>query len=135
MCNTEPTKLVDVFHHMRYSDRLKKLLVIVGLQESSRRYDIFKHFHSDDNCTLPKNFRFRNRPGRKHDYQLVRKAFKDGMRGLQTNFFYFQTIKTWNELPKEIAYAKSINSFKNKLDEVWKDLPIKLYEQERFTEA
>ena len=40
-----------------------------------------------------------------------------------------------NELPKEIVHAKSINSFENKLDEAWKDLPIKLYEQERFIEA
>ena len=125
--------MVDVSHHMRYSDRLKKLLVIVGLQESSRRY-IFKHFHCDVNCTLPDNFRSRNRPSRKHDYQLVRKALKDGMRGLPTNFFYFQAIKTWNELPKEIAHAKSIDSFKIKLDEAWKDLPM-FYEQERFKEA
>ena len=26
-------------------------------------------------------------------------------------------------------------SFKNKLDQAWKDLPIKFYEQERFIEA
>ena len=50
----------------------------------------------------------------------------------EANFFYFQTIKTWNALPKEIAHTMSINSFKNKLDEAWKHLPIKFYEQERF---
>ena len=37
--------------------------------------------------------------------------------------------------PKEIVHAKSIDSFKNKLDDVWKDLPIKFYEQEQFIEA
>ena len=31
--------------------------------------------------------------------------------------------------------AKSIDSFKNKLDEAWKDLSIEFYEQERFIEA
>ena len=50
---------------------------------------------------------------------------------------YYQLLKDQikNELPKEIVHAKSINSFGNKLDEAWKDLPIKLYEQERFIEA
>ena len=97
--------------------------------------EIFKHFHSNNNCMLPENFRPRYRPSTKHDYQLVWKAPKDGVRGLQANFFYFRTIKTLNDLPKEIVHANSINSFKNKFDEVWKDLPIKFYEQERFIEA
>ena len=71
----------------------------------------------------------------KHDYQLVWKTPRDDVRGLQANFFYVRTIKTWNELPKEIVHAKSIDSFKNKLDEAWKDLSIKFYEQERFMKA
>ena len=56
---------------------------------------------------------------------MVWYAPRDGVRGLQAHFFYFQTIKTWNELPKEIVHAKSIDSFKSKLDEAWKDLPKK----------
>ena len=77
--------------------------------------EIFQHFYSYDSYTLPENFRPRNRPNRKNDYQLVWKALKDGVRELQTNFFYFQTIKTWNELPKEMVHAKSIDLFKNNL--------------------
>ena len=96
---------------------------------------IFKHFYFYDNCILPENFRPRNRPSRKHDYQLVWKAPKDCVRVLQANFFYFQTIKTWNELPNQIINVKSIDSFKNELDEAWKELPIKFYEQEQFIEA
>ena len=84
---------------------------------------------------LPENFRPRNRPSRKHNYQLVWKAPKDDVRGLQANFIYVRMIKTWNELPKEIVHAKSIDSFKNILDEALEDLPIKFYEQERFIEA
>ena len=54
---------------------------IVGLQESSRRYDRdFQHFHSYDNCMLPKNFRPRNSPSRKQEYQLLWKATKEGLR-------------------------------------------------------
>ena len=131
------TKLVEGFHQMSYSKRLKKLNLpsLVYRRAQGDMIEIFKHFHSYDNCTLPENFRPWNRPSRKHDYQLVWKASKDHVRGLHKNFFYFRTIKTWNELPKEIIHAKSIDSFKNKLDEAWKDLPIKFYEQKRFIEA
>ena len=123
----QATKLVDGFHHMSYSERLKKLNLPSLVYRSARgdMIEIFKHFHSYDNCTLPENFRPRNRASRKHDYQLVWQALKDGVRGLQANFFYFRTIKTWNELPKEIIHTKCIDSFKIKLDEAWKDLPIK----------
>ena len=61
----------------------------------------------------------------------VQKAPKDSVRELQANLFYFQTIKTWNELPKEIVPATSIDSFKTKLDEVRKYLLIKFYGQEQ----
>ena len=97
--------------------------------------EIFKHFNFYDNCTLPEKFKPRNRPRRKNEYQLVWKVPKDDVRGLQANFFYFQMTKTRNELPKEIAHAKSIDLFKNKLHEAWKDLPIKFYEQEQFIEG
>ena len=128
---------MGVFYHMSYSERLKKLNLpsLVYRRARGDMIEIFKHFHFCDNCMLPKNFRHRNRPSRKHDYQLVWKTPKDGVRGLQANLFYFRVTKTWNELPKEIIHAKSIDSFKNKLDETWKNLPIKIYEQERFIEA
>ena len=117
------TKLVDRFHHMSYSERLKKLNLpsLVYRRARGDMIEIFRHFHSYDNCTVPEKFRTRSRPSRKHDYQLVWKASKDGVRGLQAIFFLFRTMKTWNELPKEIVHAKSTDAFKNKLDEEWKD--------------
>ena len=85
------TKLVDGFYHMSYSERLKKLNLPSLVYRRARRdmIEIFKLFHSYDNCALPENFRPQNRLSRKHDYQLVWKPLKDGMRGLQANFFYF----------------------------------------------
>ena len=82
------TKLVDGFHHMSYSERLKKLNPpsLVYRRARGNITEIFIHFHSYNNCTLPKNFRPRNRPSRKHDYPLVWKAPTDGVRGLQAMF-------------------------------------------------
>ena len=117
------TKLVDGSHRMSYSEKLKKLNLpsLVYKRARGDMIEIFRHFHSYDNCTVPEKFRTRSRPSRKHDYQLVWKASKDGVRGPQEIFFLFRTMKTWNELPKEIVHAKSTDAFKNKLDEAWKD--------------
>ena len=53
------TKLVDGFYHMSYSERLKKLNLpsLVYRRARGDMIEIFKHFHSYDNCTLPENFR------------------------------------------------------------------------------
>ena len=78
------TKLVDGFYHMSYSERLKKLNLpsLVYRRARDDMIEIFKLFHSHHNCTLPEGFRPRNHPSRKHDYQLVWKIPKDGVRGL-----------------------------------------------------
>ena len=52
-----------------------------------------------------------------------------------SQIFLLPKNQNLDEIPKEIVHAKSIDSFKNKLDETWKDLPRKFYEQERFIEA
>ena len=55
-------------------------------------------------------------------------ALKDGVRGFQTNSFYFRTVKIWNELPKEVVHATDVSNFKEKLDNAWNELQIKCYE-------
>ena len=122
-------------HELLRKAKKPNLPSLVYRRPRSDMIEIFKHFYFYDNCPLPENFRPRNRPSRKHDYQLAWKAPKDGVKGVQANLIYFRTIKTWHEFPKEIVHAKSIDSFKNKLDEAWKDLPIKFCEQEPFIET
>ena len=109
---------------MSYSERLKKLNLPLLVYRRARgdMIEIFKHFHSYDNFALPENCRPRNWHRRKHDYQVVWKAPKDGVRGLQANFFLLPNDQNWNELPKEIVHAKSIDSFKYKSDEAWEPL-------------
>ena len=123
--------LLELFRKTRETEP-----TISSLKESSRQHvRAFETIPLLQQLHGTKNSRPRERVSRKDDYQLVWKVPEDGVRGLQTNFFYFQAIKTWNELPKEIAKATSIGSFKNKLDESWKYLPIKLSELEQFIEA
>ena len=65
---------------LRKVKKKQNLASLVYRKARGDMIEIFKHFHSYDNCTLPENFRPRNRPSRKHDYQLVWKAPKDGAR-------------------------------------------------------
>ena len=85
----------------------------------------YKHFHHYDKSITPHTFQIRNRVSRKHNFQLVENRPSDGVRGPQSNSFYYRAVKTWNNLSKEIVNAKDINSFKNNLDEAWKDNAIK----------
>jgi len=61
-----------------------------------------------------------------HSEQITREP-KGGHRGLlvrdlvkncniRNNFFPNRVVNPWNSLPDEIVEAKSVNSFKNKLD-------------------
>ena len=97
------TKLVDGFYRMSYSERLKKLNLpsLVYRRARGDMIEIFKHFHSYDNCTLPEHFGPRNRPSRKRDYQLVWKAPKNGVRGLQANFFLLPNDQNLKWAPKK----------------------------------
>ena len=105
------TKLVDGVHHMIYSERLRKLNLpsLVYRRARGNMIEIFKHFHFYDNCTLPENFRTRNRPSRKHDYQLVWKAPKDGVRWLHASFINFWKIKSRMSSQKKL-YMPSLST-------------------------
>ena len=82
-CATCSNKIGGLFSSYELLRKAKKTeSTIATLKEILRRYhrDIFKHYHSYNNCTLPENFRLRSRPTKKRDYQLVWKAPKDGSR-------------------------------------------------------
>ena len=87
--------------------------------------EIFKHIHTYEKNIISTNFRRRLRVSRKHNFQLVENVPSDGTRGSQYNSFYFRTNRRWNDLPKKVVDEKTMNDFKNELDEAWKDRPIK----------
>ena len=51
----------------------------------------------------------------------------DGVRRKRRNSFYYRTPALWNNLPREVAEAETVNSFKEKLDEHWQE------DRNRFT--
>ncbi len=53
----------------------------------------------------------------------VRRA--DGKHMLRHNFFTIRVAKVWNELPREVVWARSLDDFKNKLDRFTSDHPLR----------
>ena len=121
------TKLVDGVSNLDYSERLKRINLPTLAYRRLRgdMIQLYKHFHAYDKCTLSKSFQPRDRLSRIHQFQLHNRRPKDGIRGIQTNSFYFRTPEIWNKLPEIVVNAGNLNNFKNKLDEFWKDNPIK----------
>ena len=58
---------------------------------------------------------------RQHPLQLVMHKARDGIRGTQSNSLYFAGISVWNKLDKKVVLSKTMNSFKNQLDNLWKE--------------
>ena len=61
-------------------------------------------------------FQARTRPSRSHNRMLIPPIARDGIRGLQYNSFYYRSVTTWNNLPKDVPIAPSVYSFKRRLD-------------------
>ena len=53
------------------------------------------------------------------------KLYKPRVRLNVRKNFFSQRVGVWNELPQHVVDALSINSFKNRLDDHWKDMDIK----------
>ena len=121
------TKLVDGFHNLEYSERIKRLSLptLVYRRRRGDMIEIFKHFHTYDKETISKSFNPGTRSSRKHEFQLHRNRPQDGTRGIHTNSFYNRTQKIWNDLPADVVNAEDVNAFKNKLDKLWENHPTK----------
>ena len=121
------SKLVDGLGNLDYPERLKRLNLptLVYRRRRGDMIEMFKHFFVYDRSVLAPSFKPRNRPSRQHSCQLQPPKANDGKRGSQTNSYYHRIVKMWNELPNDVVTSKNINVFKNKLDEFWKDHPLK----------
>ena len=121
------TKLIDGFGSMTYPERLKKLNLptLAFRRLRGDMIETYKHFHKYDPNILPPSYKPRNRPSRSHKYQIQPIRPRDGERGLHRNSFYCRIADIWNRLPAAVVDAPTIDTFKNRLDTHWKDLPLK----------
>ena len=134
------TKVVDGLGSLEYPERLQKLNLptLVHRRERGAMIEIYKHFHVYAKDTLADSFQPRERSTRAHNFQLLERIPRDGVRGIQSNFFFHRNAKEWNNLPAHVVEAKTLNSFKYRLDKHWEDKPTRFNHNhqtaERFVE-
>ena len=118
---------MDGLSKLDYPERLRRLNLptLAHRRKRGDMMEVYKHFNTYDRCTLSPSFKPRERETRQHNFQLLTSPPKDGQRGLQSNSFYYRVARVWNFLPHDVVSAKEINSFKNALDNFWKDDPAK----------
>ena len=125
------TKQVDDLGNMTYTERLRRLKLpsLVYRRLRGDLIEVFKHINFYESDIIPTSFERRLRPSRKHGYQLYERTAKDGVRGVQSNSFYYRVPKVWNNLPSSVVDAKTINSFKNRLDAHFENHPMRFNEE------
>ena len=130
------TKMVDGLGSLEYSERLRKLDLPTLVYRRARgdMIEVFKHMHIYDPDSLPHHcLQLQQHASRKHDFQLVWRRPRDGVRGPQCNSFYHRIVTSWNDLPTNTVKATSIDGFKNALDDAWMEEPFKFDFKARTT--
>ena len=123
----QPTKLVPEARTLPYANRLE-VLDIQSLEDRRKRGDLIQYFkfyrgfnkikwfHSNiPMASLSSDGPARGIRGTNHRVtkQLSRIEARD-------NFLSNRVVNDWNGLPNEIVNSKSVNQFKNRLDEFTK---------------
>ena len=113
------TKLIPTIWQLPYGERMK-VLKLPSLMHRRRRGDMletYKIITNKRNVDKSHFFEFNSMPTRGHKYKLRRLKSSKVAR---TQNFSQRVVTDWNNLPKEVVEARTMNQFKAKLDEHWK---------------
>ena len=111
------TKLIEGFKNLKYTERLN-VTGLISLEKRRVRGDliqVFKTLKGIDRLNYKNYFEMQdsNRT-RGHSYKLIKQRSSLDVRKY---FFSQRIVNVWNNLPKGVVDADSVNSFKNRLDD------------------
>ncbi len=125
------TKQVPGLSNMSYPDRLKTLGIPTLTYRRLRgdMIEVYKIIHEiydpDAALNLPRS----EGPTRGHNLKLFQqRSTKD----IRKYFFTNRVVRIWNSLTDEIVNAPSVNTFKNRLDNLWDNQPMKYHFDEPY---
>ena len=115
------TKMVNGLSNLSYGQRLKKLDMF-SLRYRRLRGDLietFKFVHGQDTGYMKDMFEFSNSNiVRGHKYKIKTKHSRTRLR---QSFFSNRVTANWNRLPESIVSSSSLNVFKNRIDEYFRE--------------
>ena len=110
-----------------YEDRLK-YIKLPSLEYRQLRGDMIQVFKIANNfydpITTNSIFNFsKSTRLRGHNFKINKKQVN---KSKYSNFFTNRVVNNWNKLPNHIVNAKSINVFKNSIDQYYNDIQFKI---------
>ena len=119
------TKMVPGLSNLSYKERLEQLQLPTL---KYRRYrgdmiEVYKIAHNLYDKEATKEFlNFRDKEKRCHDFRSHQfNLFKESCKkDVRVHSFRGRIVDQWNNLPSFVVEAKSLNSFKNQIDALWK---------------
>ena len=115
------TRLLPELRELPYELRLRELH-LPTLEYRRKRFDLiqtFKIIRQIDNIDSSVFFKFSSTDLRGHEYKLEKPRAKKSSR---LHSFSHRVVSAWNSLPSSIVTASSVEVFKNRLDQHWRDL-------------
>ena len=122
------TKYITGMYNLSYSERLARLK-LPSLEYRRIRGDFIETYKILNNLHDPKTTKSlltldKNSLTRSHNFKLMK--FRVNHKPYQM-FYTNRIVNRWNGLPMHIVNADSLNSFKNKIDNHFKDIMFKTY--------
>ena len=119
------TKMIPHLYNVPYEDRLKELN-LPSMEYRRKRGDMIQCFKIMNGLVrMDVNDLFTPIPStntRGHHQRILRQRSN---KALRSKSFSQRTIQSWNNLPIKVIDAPSVDIFKNRLDEAWKENTFK----------
>ena len=115
------TKMVRSLRHLSYQDRLRALK-LPSLHYRRMRGDMIMTYQILTGRMMVRTADLLERDfsDRTRGHQLKLKRVRVSSH-LHQNSFCYRVVTPWNSLTDQVVSATSVNSFKNRLDKLWKD--------------
>ena len=113
---SKATALVHGLKHLNSEERRKRL-GLMRLEERRERGDLIEVFKILKGHTRIDPSLFWEAREARNGSRLVKELAENGKRQRQS-FFSYRVIQRWNLLPTEVKTAPSLDSFKDRLDEL-----------------
>jgi hypothetical protein len=117
------TKLLATLKNQPYLERLQKLR-LPCLEHHGDMLEVYKYLHGYYSVQRPAFHKVTTTELRGNSLKLQTNQYRLNIRG---NDFSERIISTWNSLPDVVVTVPSINAFKSRIDNHWRNLPS-LYE-------
>ena len=117
-------RYIPSLQNLSYEERLHKLNIptLCFRRLWGDMIEAYKMFHVYDDeleCLLDRQV---DSATRGHSYKLTKKHTRLQIR---QHVFKNRIINLWNSLPEEVVTAPTLNSFKNRLDKLWENHPMR----------